>query len=43
MTIAKGDAQAPPASEPKTRRSHVPNEGSANAAAIEAARKGMLH
>ncbi|HEU5203821.1 MAG TPA: biosynthetic-type acetolactate synthase large subunit [Candidatus Limnocylindrales bacterium] len=43
MTIAKGDGQAPPASEPKSRRSHVPNEGSANAAAIEAARKGMLH
>ena len=44
MTIAKGDAGAPPRSpEPKTRRSHVPNEGSAGAAAIEAARKGMLH
>jgi acetolactate synthase-1/2/3 large subunit len=44
MTIAKGDAQAPPpATEPKTRRSHVPNEGTASAAAIEAARKGMLH
>jgi acetolactate synthase I/II/III large subunit len=44
MTIAKGDAQAPPpAAEPKTRRSHVPNEGSASAAAIETARKAMLH
>ena len=44
MTIAKGSAQAPPpGAEPKTRRSHVPNAGSASAAAIEAARKGMLH
>ncbi len=42
MTIAKGD----PATAPSTgtaRRSHVPNEGSAAAAAVEAARKGMLH
>jgi acetolactate synthase-1/2/3 large subunit len=44
MTIAKGDAQAPPpAAGSKTRRSHVPHEGSASATAIEAARKGMLH
>ena len=44
MTIAKGDAQAPPpAAGPKSRRSHVPNEGSASAAAIETARKAMLH
>jgi len=35
MTIAKGD--------PATRRSHVPNDGTAEAAAIERARKGMLH
>src|SRR4051794_41026809 len=35
MTIAKG--------EPATRRSHVPNDGTAEAAAIERARKGMLH
>src|SRR4029079_9489289 len=34
-TIAKGD--------PATRRSHVPNDGTAEAAAIERARKGMLH
>ena len=44
MTIAKGDAQAPPGADgAKTRRSHVPNEGSASAAAVEAARKEMLH
>src|SRR4051812_42140890 len=35
MTIAKGD--------PATRRSHVPNDGSPEAAAVERARKGMLH
>jgi acetolactate synthase I/II/III large subunit len=44
MTIAKGDPQAPPGADAaKTRRSHVPNEGSASAAAVEAARKEMLH
>jgi acetolactate synthase-1/2/3 large subunit len=44
MTIAKGDAQAPPGADgAKTRLSHVPNEGSASAAAVEAARKEMLH
>jgi len=44
MTIAKGEAQAPPAADgAKTKRSHIPNEGSASAAAVEAARKEMLH
>jgi len=35
MTITKGD--------PATRRSHVPNDGTAEAAAVERARKSMLH
>ena len=45
MTIAKGDSQAPPRpdEDAKTRRSHVPNDGSAAAAAVENARKAMLH
>ncbi len=34
MTIAK---------DPATRRSHVPNDGTAEAAAVERARKSMLH
>src|SRR5262245_12090811 len=43
MTMTKGQAAAPP--EPVTkpeRRSHIPAEGSANARAVEAARKAML-
>ena len=48
MTIAKGDPANPPRSiglttAPPQRRSHVPNDGSADAAAVERARKGMLH
>jgi acetolactate synthase-1/2/3 large subunit len=45
MTIAKGDpAQpSPTATRPGVRRSHVPNDGTAEAAAVERARKGMLH
>ena len=45
MTIVKGDPAQPPAStsRPNERRSHVPNDGTAGAAAIERARKGMLH
>ena len=45
MTIAKGDPQARPRpdDEARTRRSHVPNDGSASAAEIEHARKAMLH
>ena len=45
MTIAKGEPASPsPAAAPTaTRRSHVPNDGTAEAAAVERARKGMLH
>ena len=45
MTIAKGEpaSPSPAATRPATRRSHVPNDGTAEAAAIERARKGMLH
>src|SRR5512134_2196225 len=45
MTIAKGDpgARPRPDDEAGARRSHVPNDGSAAAAAVEAARKAMLH
>ena len=45
MTIAKGDPQARPRpeDEAKARRGHVPNDGSASAAAVESARKAMLH
>ena len=48
MTMTKGDRATPPgagagsAARP-ARRSHVPNDGTAGAAAIERARKGMLH
>ena len=48
MTMTKGDRATPPgagagsAARP-ARRSHVPNDGTAGAAAIEQARKGMLH
>ena len=50
MTIAKGDPAATPSpgadGAPRTgtaRRSHVPHDGSAAAAAVEAARRAMLH
>ena len=44
MTIAKGEpATGPSPGTGTARRSHVPNEGTAAAAAVEAARKGMLH
>src|SRR6187402_1716717 len=45
MTIAKGEPAQPSrtAVPPGARRSHVPNDGSAEAAAVERARKGMLH
>ena len=44
MTIAKGDPASTPGRTAGTaRRSHVPNDGSAAAAAVETARKGMLH
>src|SRR5215208_7789553 len=45
MTIAKGDPAGPPraAVGPPARRSHVPNDGTATAVAVERARKEMLH
>src|SRR5260221_2707826 len=48
MTIAKGDPASAPRSTGLTtgarmRRSHVPNDGSPEAAAVERARKEMLH
>jgi acetolactate synthase-1/2/3 large subunit len=44
MTIAKGDpATAPGPGTGTARRSHIPDAGTAAAAAVEAARKGMLH
>src|SRR6187399_2824062 len=45
MTIAKGEPAHPSriAAPPGTRRSHVPGDGTPAAAAIERARKGMLH
>ena len=45
MTIAKGEpaGPSPAAARTATRRSHVPNDGTAEAAAVERARKGMLH
>ena len=49
MTITKGDPAHPPSpstgatTRPPERRSHVPNAGTAEAAAVERARRGMLH
>ena len=49
MTIAKDDPAQPPGSTPPRtgaasgRRSHVPNDGTEAAAAVERARKEMLH
>ena len=50
MTIAKSQPARPPgpgssaaASATATRRSHIPGEGTAEAAAVERARKTMLH
>ncbi len=46
MTITKGDpatAGRARRHRPPARRSHVPNDGTAEAAAVERARKGMLH
>src|SRR4051794_19880526 len=45
MTMTKGQASAPPspAAPAASRRSHIPGDGTAHAAAVEAARKGMLH
>ena len=44
MTMTKGEPPAgSPAADAPARRSHVPGEGSAAAAAIEGARRQMLH
>src|SRR5580765_26300 len=44
MTIAReGAADAPGTVAPPKRRSHVPNDGTSEAAAVERARKEMLH
>jgi acetolactate synthase-1/2/3 large subunit len=44
MTMTKGDPASPgPAAPARGRRSHVPADGSATAAAVEHARKEMLH
>ena len=40
MTVTRGEATKPPS--PETRRSHVPGDGTAGAAAVERARKAML-
>ena len=37
------ETSRPPGPAMPQRRSHVPDDGSANAAAVESARKGMLH
>src|SRR3954449_6471815 len=44
MTMTKGQASAPPrpASPATERRSHIPADGTAHAAAVEAARRAML-
>ena len=44
MTMTKGPASAPPSptTEPTARRSHIPADGTAHAAAVEAARRAML-
>ena len=40
MTMTKGDSSRPPS--PTARRSHVPGDGTAHAAAVEGARRAML-
>src|SRR5437867_3391783 len=44
MTMTKGQASAPPspAADAPSRRSHIPGDGTAHAAAVEAARRAML-
>ena len=37
------DSEKPPGRAGTDRRSHVPADGSAHAAAVERAQKGMLH
>jgi acetolactate synthase I/II/III large subunit len=43
MTMTKGEPPAARAAEPPQRRSHVPADGTAGAAAVEKARREMLH
>lgn len=43
MTITKDGPPATGAADPPTRRSHVPGDGTAGAAAVEEARRAMLH
>jgi acetolactate synthase-1/2/3 large subunit len=43
MTMTKGEPPAPGAAEAPQRRSHVPGDGTAGAAAVEKARHDMLH
>src|SRR5689334_25044237 len=43
MTMTKGEtAAAPRPAEAPARRSHIPDDGTASAAAVEAARRAML-
>ncbi len=43
MTTTEGSTARPPAPARPARRSHVPGDGSASAAAVERARREMLH
>ena len=43
MTTRTDTAKPPSPAAPRERRSHVPADGTAGAAAVEAARKAMLH
>ena len=43
MTTTEGSTARPPAPARPARRSHVPGDGSASAAAVERARRDMLH
>ena len=43
MTITKGEPPATGATHAPSRRSHVPGDGTAGAAAVEEARRAMLH
>ncbi len=43
MTIREPASARPPGSDRPERRSHVPGDGTEGAAAVERARKGMLH
>ena len=43
MTTRTETDTKPPSPSPAARRSHVPGDGTAHAAAVEKAQKGMLH